>query len=359
MRRIANLLRKDILLGIKDIFILLEIGFSVVTVFLFLYLIPESFDTEATVFIYDESGVVEQFVSSTVPNHEDVMGEFYVDSRQELIDGMVENRSALGLEIRRSATGSPERYAVELLKQPYTTEAMAQFIEIDLEDLLSIIAPPAGVYPVDVYESVRVTALQSGLRDEIPFNQRIMPAVMLFMVGILGIFAMVSLVGQERGDQTIRAFKVSPASLWEFLASKNLTVLFTGMVTYSILYIPIFGLSGYLPGLAIIALSIVLGSGIGTILGSFIADPMASIGFIFLFMIVLGLPMVSLLAPVFSPGWLKAIPSYFTVYGLDAAMFPDDNTQVIWQSVGILAAWAAGLYILSGIVFTARARKEA
>ena len=40
MRRILSLFRKDVLLGIKDVFILLEVGFAVVVSALLLAVIP-------------------------------------------------------------------------------------------------------------------------------------------------------------------------------------------------------------------------------------------------------------------------------------------------------------------------------
>jgi hypothetical protein len=358
MKRIATLLKKDILLGFKDVFILLELGFAVVLVVLMIFVLPEETNVEATVFIYDDVGIIEPFIDRLPAEIAEVTGELFVDNRQDVIDGMVDNRSAMGVAITARA-GGDAKYDVELLTQPNTTQAMIDYIRVEIEDMLSIITPPAGAYPPDVYESVRVTSLQEGLRDEIPFNQLLMPVVLLFMVGVLGLFAMVSLLGQERGDQTIRAFRVSPAGLWEFLTSKHLTILFTGICTFSILYIPMMGLGGYLPALVLVVLTIVIGSALGTLLGAFFTDPMAAIGYVLIVMLLLGLPAVSLLAPVFSSPWLKIIPSYYTLFGLDAVMFPDGSTQVFRQAVVILAGYAAVLYLLSGLVFSRQTRKEA
>lgn len=393
MRRIANLFRKDVILGIKDVFILLEIGFAVVFVLILLFVIPENIESSATVFIHDETGVLERFVESYAGEYEDQLGEFYVDSRAAVIDGMTENRSALGLILSTGAGGSADAGAngesgaapleIELLHQPYTPPALIDYVETDLEDMFAVLASDAGLnvpsvsdaapaatpatpttpaafggYPPEILQRVRVIGLEEGVRDSIPFNQRLMPIVILMMVGILGLFAMVSLLGQERADQTLRAYKVTPSSLWQFVTSKHLMVLATSVVTFSILYIPMFGLAGYLPALLITALTVVFGSGVGAILGTFNDDPMGSIGWVLIIMLVLGLPAVSLLAPTFSPGWLRIIPSYHTLFGLDAAMFGENDSRVIRESAGVLAGYALVFYLLSGRIFAARTHRE-
>ncbi len=396
MRRMANLFRKDVLLGIKDVFIILEVGFAVAVVLILLFIIPEDIESEATVFIYDETGLVETFVQAYAGEFADQVGEFYVDSREAIIDGMTENRSALGLILSTGPGGhgpgghgpggaDTAALQIELLHQPYTPPALIDYVETDLKDMFAVFASlgaaqegvtipgpiaadlsavdvdgggPVG-YPPEILERVRVTGLEEGVRDSIPFNRRLMPIVILMMVGILGLFSMVSLLGQERADQTLRAYKVTPSSLWQFVTSKHLMVLATSVLTFSILYIPMFGLSGYLPALLITALTVVFGSGLGALLGTFNDDPMGSIGWVLVIVIVLGLPAVSLLAPTFSPGLLRIIPSYHTLFGLDAAMFDHNGAQVIRESAAALAGFALVFYLLSGGVFVARSRREA
>lgn len=357
MRRIGSLLKKDLILGVKDVFVILEVVFAILLLVLLRFVVPEDISGEGRVFVYDETGVLEDYVES-LPVDVEEAGEFYVSSREEVVRGLADNPSSVGVVIHPAASAASELYEVELLHQPYTQQAMIDYIRVDMEDVLSIITPPAGRYPADVYESVRVEALRTGLRDELPFNERLMPVVIMVMVGILGLFIMVSLLGQERGDQTIRAFRVSPGGIWAFVASKHLVVLITGFTTFSILYLPMMGVDGYLPALLVILTTIVFGSCIGTILAAFYDNPMASIGWVMLLMLVFNLPTISLFAPVFSPRWLQAIPTYHTLFGLDAAMFPDDNAHVIWRGVGILGATAAVLYVVSGMIFAGRVRKE-
>jgi hypothetical protein len=131
-----------------------------------------------------------------------------------------------------------------------------------------------------------------------------------------------------------------------------------GLLTFSIIFISTVGFSGYLTGLVIIIPTILIGSALGIMLGSFFDNPMSAMGWVFIFMVLFGLPAVSLFAPVFSPGWLKVLPSYYTLMGLDAVIFPDNYSNVFWISVGVLTAITVLLVPLSGWMFNHKIRKE-
>jgi len=81
-------------------------------------------------------------------------------------------------------------------------------------------------------------------------------------------------------------------------------------------------------------------------------------GYVVLLMMLLSLPAISLFAPTFSPAWVRFIPTYHTLFGLDAAMFPDNNSHIIWNGALILAAIDVVLATLAGWVFLNRIRKE-
>ncbi len=268
---------------------------------------------------------------------------------------MLENRSALGMIITEQTNA---RYQIEFLTQPYTSDHIAKDVDVEMDDFLSILTPPAGVYPLDVYETVRVTSLQWGIRDILPFNKQLMPPILLMMAGIIGLFAMVSLIGQERTDLTIRAYRVSPAGLWEFIVSKHLVILLTGLCSFSILYLPIMGFNGYLESLIVIVLTIIMGSSLGVILGSFFKNPMGAILWVLMLVMFLALPAISLFLPIFSPEWLKLIPSYHTLFALDAAIFPNNNSHIIWQGAAVLAVLNLFLFPLSVMIFNKIIQKK-
>lgn len=357
MKRTFHLFTRDVLLGIKDVFLLLEVGFAVIFSIVLIFIIPKDIRTTGVVYIYDQTKIVEEFVLSNMPDVEKRKGEYYVDSREEVISGMKEDEASIGILIDENENGT---YTVELLTQPYTKSGLVDYIDIDLEDLLAMLKDPRpfAVYSPEVYNSVKITAMQRGLKDLLPFNQQILPPILVFMIGIMGLFIMVSLIGQERSEATIRAFRISPGNMWEFLISKHLVLLAVSFITFSIFYIPVMGCKGYFPSLLIIMLTVVMGSSIGVILAGFFDNPMGAILWVMLIMFVFGFPAFSLFNPGFSPDWLKIIPTYHTLFAIDAAMFPDNNSHVIWQGAIVLGGLDAALFMLSGFIFYRLIRRE-
>ena len=105
-------------------------------------------------------------------------------------------------------------------------------------------------------------------------------------------------------------------------------------------------------------LTVLLGSSIGVILAGFFDNPIAAILWVLLFMLLLGLPVISLFSPTFSPDWLKLIPSYHTLFGLYVDMFPDNNSHIIWQGAAILGGLDVVLFVVSGLIFNKLIRKK-
>ncbi len=355
MSKLGSLYKKDMILGFKDVWIILELAAAVLISALLLFVVPKEINRETTIFIQDQTGVFKVMVDQMGGEEAKKGGQQFVDTRDEVVEGMRKNKTAFGMII---SPREDHKFHIELLTQPSSSEAMVEFFEVQMTDVFTMIAAPEGSYSPEIFNKVKVTALQDQVRDEIPFNKRLVPLILVFIVGMMGLFTMISLIGQERSDQTIRAYKVTPASLITLLASKHLMLMTIGVITFSIVFIPTVGFAGYLSGLLVMIPTILIGSALGVMLGSFFDNPMSAMGWVFLFMILLGLPMVSLFSPVFSPEWLKYIPTYYTLFGLDAAIFPDDYSNVLWISVGVLFGVAAVLVPLSAWMFTSKLRKE-
>ena len=355
MSKLSNLYKKDIILGFKDVWILLEFGAAILITAMLMFIVPKEIKRESSIFIQDNTGVFKHMVDQMGGEESEKGGQLFVESREELIEGMRKNKTAFGMIISRRDNN---KFHIELMTQPYSSDAVVEFLEVRMTDVFSMIAVPGGSYSPEIFNKVEVKALNDQIHDDIPFNQRMIPLILMFIVGFMGLFTMISLIGQERSDQTIRAYKVTPSSLLTLLTSKHLMLLTVGFITFSIVYLPSVGFSGYLLALLVIIPTILIGSSLGVMLGAFFDNPMGAIGWVFLFMMIFGLPGVSLFAPVFSPEWLKVIPSYYTLFGLDAAIFPDGYSNVLWISVGVLFGMSAVLLPLSSWIFTNKLRKE-
>lgn len=342
------------ILGFKDVWIMLEIGAAVVITAMLLFVVPKEINRDSSIYINDNTGIFELLVNKMGGEEAKKGGQVFVDSREAVVEGMRKNKTAFGMLID-SQNG---KFQIELMTQPYSSEALVEFMEVQMTDVFTLITAPEDLYSAEIINKVEVRALDDQDRANIPFNKRLVPLILMFIVGFMGLFTMISLIGQERSDQTIRAYKVSPASLLTLLISKHLMLMSVGLLTFTIIYLPTAGFEGYLQALLVIIPTILIGSSIGVMLGSFFDNPMSAVGWVFLFMMLFGLPGVSLFAPVFTPEWMKFIPSYYTLFGLDAAIFPDGYSSVLWISVAVLFGVAALLLPLSGWIFNRKLRKE-
>ncbi|MFC2089999.1 ABC transporter permease [Bacteroidota bacterium] len=355
MSKLGNLYKKDLILGFKDVWIMLEIGASVLIAGMLLFIVPKEISRESPIYIQDETGIFKGMATQFGGEEGKKAGQFFVDTREDVVAGMRKNKNSFGMIIQPRDSCN---FHIEMLTQPYSSDAIISFLEVQMKDVFTVIANPSSSYSPEVFEKVEVRALNDNVSKEPPFNQRMVPLILMFIVGFMGMFTMISLIGQERTDQTIRAYKVTPSRLFTLLLSKHLMLLTVGLMTFSIVFLPVVGFAGYLQALLVILPTILIGSAIGVLLGSYFDNPMSAIGWVFLFMVLFGLPGVSLFAPVFSPEWLKFIPSYYTLFGLDAAIFPDGYSNILWISIGILAAITVILLPLSSWIFTRKIRKE-
>ena len=358
MKRLLSMIRKDFILGFKDLFIILEIVMAIFMVLFFLFIVPEEIDVESKMYIYDSTGLFSH-ITQSLPKDDDgklkKSAKSFVNSRQEVIDGIIKTKSAVGLVLKKGETTA---FSVEMLKQPYTPKWLEEYLEIYINDLFSLLNPQLDAYSKSTLSKVSTKTLQENSRAEIPFNKSLLPPLYMMLCGIIGMFTMISLVGQERTDLTIRAFIVSPGKIGEFILSKHIIILFTGLLSFSIMYIPLMGIKTYPVALLIIFLTILIGSSIGILLASFFNNPMAAMIWVLLFMIIFSLPSVSLFMPGFSPLWLRVIPSFYTIFGLDAVMFSNDSTNIVKESLLVLSSMAFFSIIISSFIFTYKMGKE-
>jgi len=192
MTKLANLYKKDMILGFKDVWILLEIGAAVLIAVLILFVVPKEINRETPVFIQDKTGVFSLMIDQLGGEDTKKGGQLFVDSREELTEGMRKNKSAFGMII---SPRDNNRFHIELMTQPYSSDAMVEFLEVQMKDVLTMIAAPEGTYTPEIYDKVKVRVLEEKVRDDIPFNKRLIPLILMFIVGFMGMFTMISLIG--------------------------------------------------------------------------------------------------------------------------------------------------------------------
>jgi hypothetical protein len=172
-----------------------------------------------------------------------------------------------------------------------------------------------------------------------PFNQHIIPIMLVFEVVLLGFLIVAVMMFQEKQEGTLRAYRVTPAGSLAYLASKN--ALF---VVLSLAY----GMPILLAGLGLranygpVLLLLVLSSSFMTMFSLAVAVFFRNLSEWFFvgvaILIVNSLPMISYGLPSFAPAWLTWVPSYPAVFAVRDALFNAAGLASISPTIAYLAA---------------------
>lgn len=141
------------------------------------------------------------------------------------------------------------------------------------------------------------------LSDRISF----LPMYLLLNCAFMGLFIVAAYVFMDKEEGTIRALTVTPVTVRDYLASKLLVMLFTGLLTGLLVTSLVAGTRVHYQWLILI---LVAGNLFGTVLGLFIASfyqsILSSLGAMYAIIVLLGLGGVPYYMPSFSPLVLRA-----------------------------------------------------
>jgi hypothetical protein len=182
----------------------------------------------------------------------------------------------------------------------------------------------------------------------IPFNQRMTPVFICFEALIVGFILGGALMLSEKEERTIRALRVSPMGVDRYLISK--TLLFSIIGTLYALLMAFFCVGFGFSVIRFVLLSF-FGAAVFSLIGlafSSLFRDMSSWFFTMALLLAVNmLPVVAYSEPSFSPGWLKAIPSYTMIFAYERILFGGDGGGLAVTLT--VAAWCAGAYLLSRI----------
>ncbi len=180
-------------------------------------------------------------------------------------------------------------------------------------------------------------------------NQEAMvPIFVVFAGALMGIFIIMAYIFLDKDEGVIKAFAVTPSSVWKYLLSKIFVVMTTVVISSSIIVIPIMQLKpNYLLFYPFLLLSSFAFSALGLLVASFFDSISKAFGVLYLMMIALMLPGFSYYISSFDPLWLRIFPTYPMLEVMkDILMGQADIAYVMIYSL---------VFLLAGIVLLALA----
>ena len=324
---------KELRLSSKSFYFFIEILMAAIMLVILLFVVPENITTKEKQYIYiDLPTAAEEFVMNDIISDD--------------LDGkpVYETIKSNGEEIRLTLYESEDqkRYLVndedDLLSIVDSERAVGATIRIDddyqltytyyiqgyeserLQNLLLVIHNEDMQILEEVFDNQDVRTLSTEYRV-LNDRQNLLPIFLMLNGSLMGVFILAAYIFLDKQEGVIKAFAVTPSTIFTYLMSKSLLLMVTGVVTSLILTIPIMGATiNYFWLLVFLLSTSFFAAALGLLIAAFNDNIMQAFGVIFVIIIILGLPAISYSIPSWNPLWIKFLPSYPIVYGFKEIM---------------------------------------
>lgn len=262
---------------------------------------------------------------------------YYVENEEDMIR-LAYSESEIGATVDMDPYGSiSNRYYL----QGYETER--------LKNLLYILQNEAREVVNDRKDRQVVRTLE--VADTLNNRENLVPIFIAYMGALMGFFIVMAYIFYDKDEGVIKAFAVTPSSIWKYLTSKIFVILSTVVVSSSIITVPVMGLKpNYLlfyPYLIVTTFAI---ASLGLLVASFFDNISKAFGVMYAIMIMLMIPAFSYFIPGFDPIWIRFFPTYLLLQGFKEIMLNGDAGYVLTSSLVFLAGGLV-LFMLADMKF--------
>jgi len=182
-------------------------------------------------------------------------------------------------------------------------------------------------------------------------RENLVPVFLVFAGSLMGFFIVLAYIFYDKAEGVIRAFAVTPSSMWKYLISKVFVLLTIVIVSSSIITIPVMGgKPNYLLFYIFLIITTFAMASLGLLVASFFDNISKSFGAMYAIMVALIVPAFSYYIPSFDPLWLRFFPSYPMLQGFKEILLRGDTGYVLTYSFVFLAGGLA-LFVLANIRF--------
>ncbi len=338
MKLLYNFL-KDMKLSAKSFYFYVEIGIAVIFIVVLLFIVPEKVEPERTIFAHlDLDGVYQETAEKTIS--QDGIELILMDSREEVEADMEENRGSVGLIVSMDNN----KLVYDYILQGYEDEKFRNIIQT------SITSGFAEKMP-GFKNTVNVTTIE-GNTEVLPLRINMLPIFLAMNSAFMGLFIIAAYIFLDKQEGTIKAFAVTPATVWQYLLSKVGIMMITGLITGILTVSFIAGLkANYLQLIILLIAANAFGSTLGLFISSFFDSMTKAMGWLYLSIIVLAFAAVSYYMPAFSPWIIKILPSYPLLFAFRETLFDAGNASYVYATAGGFTAAAVIFFLLSNFRF--------
>jgi hypothetical protein len=288
------------------------------------------FDDEKT----PELETVEMLDTSTGELDETV---YYVENEEDMIR-LAYSESEMGVAVAMDPYG---KVSSKYYLQGYETDRLKNLLYILQNESRDVVNAKKD------RQVVRSLEVMGTLNN----RENLVPVFIAYMGSLMGFFIVMAYIFYDKAEGVIKAFAVTPSSIWKYLISKIFVILTTVIVSSSIITIPVMGgQPNYLLFYIFLIITTFAIASLGLLVASFFDNISKAFGVMYAIMISLMIPAFSYFIPSFDPLWLRFFPSYPLLQGFKEIMLNGDAGYVLTYSLVFLAGGLV-LFILADIRF--------
>jgi len=334
MKKLMATFLNDAKLSFRGLYFYIEIAMAAIFVLVMVFVVPDNFDASQHIYLLDQTqdqGMSRLFEDSDVETFED---------RDALEEALEENRSAVGLVLSQQNGITTYDFVLQGFESDRMVETLRASVEAQFRRLAS------GSF--DLPEVVLLEEKTEPLTNK----QYILPIYLSLNIGLMGLFIIAAYIFLDKEEGVIKAFSVAPVRISQYLTSKAMIMVMTGLLTSipTVMILHGFDMNYLYFSLAVMSFSF-FGSALGLLISSFFDSMMKSMGALYTVIMLMILPSLTYFMPAFSPWFMKFIPSYHMLFTFRDILLNQGNTGYILSSIGVFALIGIGLMGLATMRF--------
>jgi hypothetical protein len=330
---------KDMRLSLQGMYFYIELIMALIFIAVLIYVVPENFEPKITIFAHmDLPPALAEVVDESLGD------EGYrftmVESRDEVVERLEKNKRAVGLSISREGA----TFVYEYILQGYENEKLRNIMRESVESHFASSVP--GYTDVTTVETIGENT------EKLSSRLNMLPVYLGLNAAFMGLFIIASYVFLDKQEGTIKAFAVTPAKVWHYLAGKVGVLLVTGLTTGLLVTLVLGGgKPNYLHLIMLLLSCNAFGSALGLFIASFFDTMTKAMGWLYMTVIVFAFAAISYYTPAFSPLAIRLLPSYPMLFAFREAFLDNADIGYIYKTVSGFAAATVVFFLLANMRF--------
>ena len=281
---------------------------------------------ETTAYAFDDDKIIEletiEMLDSSTGELEETV--YYVETEEDMIR-LAYGESEIGATVAMNARG---KVSYTYYLQGYETDRLQSLLYISHSKSPSVINARKD----------RQVVRTLGAMETLNNRENLVPLFIAYIGSLMGFFIVMAYIFYDKAEGVIRAFAVTPSSIWKYLITKIFVILTTVVVTSSIITIPVMGgQPNYLLFYIFLLTTTFAIASLGLMVASFFDNISKAFGVMYGIMIALILPGFSYYIPSFDPLWIRFFPTYPMLQGFKEILLNGDAGYVLTYSLSFLA----------------------